>query len=469
MAKIELDNKFLGSSQDNFLVFANDTGDRPYVTIYFLNNGSNPVGQLVIKDAMDEDGYNKTITYSPSSVISDSSFKCMPNDNIANTFALLECLRKNQIFYDIKLIQDIPNVGIVIRAYIDSSTKYSITAGSIMVIGGTYSSYVPKEPNKFVLLENTADNQITLEKYTFGEDVSFNVTSPFEHMSFMIPFNVKLLAYRINDNSVSNESIANNSFTVLPTTLSKFQDVKLDDYCYNGYDYVNWLTNNMDRTYNYGEIAALSMLSTKNVVTLEKKYYSPSGQYLYLDNGAVKVDHNANRYDFYFELLIDYVESFTNKQVGYVEVNAVYDGEIITYPVIYHVEPKCNQNNEIFFVNELGGIDSYNFLGERIYEASIDDQTTYFKNPIRKWTNLKEIEVVGQKLNTIKHTLTTNIINSRVATWLNELNKSKYAFVLEGGTIKKIIVTDFDISVSDRENSFEIQMTYQDSDNNIKL
>ena len=161
MAKIEV-NKYLGSSQDNFLVFSNNDYERPYVTFYFTTGGGS--GEIVIKDALDEDGYTKTIKYSPSEVISDSSFRTAGDKNMA-TFALLECLKKNVIFYDIEIINEIPNVGMVIKAKIDSSTRYEITVGASIVLGGTYSSWTAKEPNKFVLMENNGEKQISLEKY----------------------------------------------------------------------------------------------------------------------------------------------------------------------------------------------------------------------------------------------------------------------------------------------------------------
>ena len=175
MAKFEV-NKYLGSSQDNFIVFSNENYSRPYVTFYFTNGGGS--GEIVIKDALDENGYKKTIKYSPSEVISDSSFRSNGDKTMA-TFSLLECLRKNPIFYDIELKSDTPNVGIIIVAKIDSSTRYEITVGSTITLGGTYSSWTPKEPNKFVLMENNGEKQIILEKYTMADDVSFNVTSPY--------------------------------------------------------------------------------------------------------------------------------------------------------------------------------------------------------------------------------------------------------------------------------------------------
>lgn len=469
MAKIEV-NKFLASSKDNFLVFSNSNYEKPYVTFYF-KSGKNPSGSITIKDALDDDGYSKTITYSPNDSISDSSFRCV-NDREQNTFALLECLRKNIIFYDISLVTNIPNVGIVIKAYIDSSTKYSITGGAILTIGGTFSSFVPKPPNKYTLLINSGGDQIILEKHTMAEDVSFNVTAPFEHLTFKYPLNLKMVAYHIDNNAIELDTIENNNVTVLPTTLSKFSDVELGDYYYSySGQKVNFLTNNFHRYYNYGEMCALSVLSDKFSISLKKKYYTISGKYLGEDITLALKETTNMRNDFYFDLDIDKIEMKTNKKVGYVEVVARYYSEEITNPIRYDVVPKCNKNNEIFFVNELGGIDSFNFLGERSYKSQIDDQITYFKNPTRRYTTTKELELVAQKKNKVTHTLKSTILDTETSTWLNELLKSKYVFLFStsGTRFERIVVTDMTIDLSDRENTFEIELSYQDGDQNIAL
>lgn len=470
MAYIELESGIVGSSVDNFIAFKNDNSERPFVTFYFKSG--NPVGRIIIKDALDDDGYNKIITYSPNEIITDSSFRTNPNNHEASTFALLECLRKNNIFFDITMIQDIPNVGLIIKAYIDSSTRYIITVGDNMSVDGTYSSYVPKEPNKFVILENTGDNQITLEKYSYGDVVSFNVTAPFEHLTFKDPIELNLLGYRIDDNSVYNEAIVNSQLTVFPTTLTKFSDKKLNDYfTYSEKNKATFLTNNLRRDYNYGEMVGLSVMTSRTNLTLNKKYYTVSGKYLGSDTSVLYTENPKYRYDFYFTLNLEGIESSTNRQVGYVLVTASSGGEELTKPIRFDVVPKCNQNNEIFFVNEVGGIDSFNFTGERKYETSIDDQTTYFKNPIKKWEKIKELEVVGQKKNEVEHILHSAIINSDTARWLNELTKSKYAFIFGTGNVKfkRIIIEDFDVEVSDRDNTFELELTYKDGDNNISI
>lgn len=469
MAKIE-PNTILGSSQDNFIVFGNTNYDKPMATFYFLSNAPSS-GSIVIRDALDDDGYSKTIVYDTGQTITDSSFKFSGSrDN--NALALFEVLKKNPIFYDLSLVTDVPNVGVVVRTYIDTSTRYSITASQGIVVGGTYSSYTPKEPNKFVLMLNGADKQISLEKYTMAEDVAFNVTAPFEHLSFKEPFQLRMMAYHVDNNTIMQDAISNNIVNVFPTTMGKFDDRDLSSfrYQYSGQK-VNFLTNNTNRYYNYGEVCGLSVMTDKNI-SLLKKYYTVSGKYLGSTNTIYHMDKYGMRTDFYFENDIETVEGMTNKQVGYVDVVAVYEGEEITNPVRYNVVPKCNQNNEIFFVNEVGGIDSFNFLGERVWDTQIDDQNTYFINPTRKYSVTRELELIGQKLHEVEHHLTSSIIDYDTAKWLGEMAKSKYPFLFinkDGILFERIVIKDMDIELSDRENTFEIELTYQNGDANIKL
>ena len=469
MAKIEVNN-FLASSKDNFLVFANDNYAKAMVTFYITNIGSGD-GKIHIKDALNDDGFDKVLVYSPREIISDSTFKFIVGENTANTFALLECLRKNSIFYDITLITDSPNY-IMIKAYIDSSTRYIVSADDDIAVGGSYISYVPKEPNKFVLMLNDGTNQVMLDKYTTASEIGFNVTAPYEHLSYKYPKNIKMAAYHIDDNNVINDSIGNNNVYVLPTTLSKFGDVDYREYfyTYNG-QRVKFLTNNFNRYYNYGELCGLSILSDKNC-GIVKKYYTLSGKYLGMDSTYNTKETNNMRQDFYFELDVSGIEASTNKQVGYVDIYGIYNGTEMTYPIRFNMIPKCNDNNEIFFVNEIGGVDSFNFLGERKYKSKIKNQTTYMRNPTRNYGDTKELEIVGGKKNDVEHTLNSTIIDKDTALWLNELSKSKYAFLYMPSNMSKferIIVTDIDINISDRENVFEIELTYKNGDNGIKL
>lgn len=471
MAKIEV-NKIIASSKDNFLVFSNDSFSKPMVTFTFTNMGSGD-GKIHIKDALNEDGFNKVIVYSPREIISDSTFKYVSGDNTANTFSLLECLRKNSIFYDLTL--ETNGSSVTIKAYIDTSTRYIITADEEITVGGSYSSYVAKEPNKFVLMLNDGSNQIMLDKYTTENEVSFNVSSPYEHLSFKHPKNIRMIAYHIDNNTAVSDPISNNNIYILPTTLTKFSDVDLMSYFlnYSGQK-VNFLTNNFHRYYNYGEICGLSMLVSDdmNNITLTKNYYTLGGKFLGTDTNLLYTETNNLRKDFYFTLDLEGIETRTNKQVGYVEVFATVASASATNTIRYDIVPKCNENHEIFFVNELGGIDSFNFLGESKYSTKIKNLTTYLKNPTRKFEETKELEIIGGKKNDVENVLTTTIIGKDTAKWLNELSKSKYPFLYlgsSGSRFERIVITDMDISLSDRENTFEIEMTYKNGDNAFKL
>ena len=78
---------------------------------------------------------------------------------------------------------------------------------------------------------------------------------------------------------------------------------------------------------------------------------------------------------------------------------------------------------------------------------------------------------MAQKKNKVRHTLKSTILDTETSIWLNELSKSKYAFLFStnGARFERIVVTDMTIDLSDRENTFEIELTYQNGDNNIAL
>ena len=470
MALIE-SGKFVASSKDNFIAFTTGNENRPYVTFQFTGNPAK--GTLTIADGLNDDGYKKTIVYDSTDhtiVISDNSFVYVPGQVTANTFSLLECLKMNTLFYDVQIVTTSGNL--TIKAYIDSSTRYRITDTGAITVGGTYTSWTPKTPDKYVLLENTNEGQITMEKYTVSNTISFNITAPFEHLTFKDPKQMKVMGYKISNNNVELLSISSSEFAVFPTTLSKFSKTILFPYYFNGGSApVNFLTNNFVRDYNYGEMCGLSVLTDKSM-TLVKKYYTVSGLFLGQDGDYLQYDNNYFRRDIYFKLNIDGIEAQTNKKVGYVEVSCNYNGSPATNPIRYNVVARCNDNNEIFFVNELGGIDSFNFLGERVYNSKIDDMTTYFINPTMPWSRTKEMETIATKKNKVEHTLKTTIVGADTAKWLNELQKSKYQFLYfdELPTkFVKIIVDDMDIEVSDRENTYEIELTYRDGDNDVLL
>lgn len=474
MAKLET-GTIVASSLDNFVVFSNDTFTKPYV----IFNIGQPNGnfQIKIEDANNKDGYKKVLTGEENGTITNSTFNTT-GDQIQMALSLMECLKLNSIFNNVQL--NIDREGSVsVFAYIESSTQYKISiwpsSDKSVGISGTYANYGARKPNKFVLMENAGDlGNITMQKYSTAGDVSFNVTSPFTHMARKTPIRVNLMAYKVANNVSSLEPITNNTIYVLPTTLSKFQTVNYADYMmYNSLNNkVKFLTNLSNKHYNYGEKVGLSLLTDSNNAGVIKKYYSNSGQFLESNTDVEYVDRNEMRTDFYLSFDLDGVEKRNSIQVGFVDVIGMNGGVEVTEPVRYNVIPKCNENHEVFFVNEIGGIDSFNFLGEYIYDSKINSLTTYMINPTRPFEDTLELEHNQHKRNEVTKTLTTTIINGDTAKWLNELSKSKYTFKYLGPDnpkFKMLIVDTMNIQVSDRNSTFEITLEYHDADNTVNI
>jgi hypothetical protein len=266
----------------------------------------------------------------------------------------------------------------------------------------------------------------------------------------------------------------------MPTTLTKFQKVDYDNYLYTGGTQVHFLTNNERRYYNYDEWIGISFLSTLNLAypRLKKDFYTNSGVYIdtvWSTQLIEKSGDSVKRFDMYDKFDLANIEYTSGKQVGYVLVYFVNgDGSTteLSKPVRFDVLPKCKGNNEIFFLNEIGGIDSFNFTGTRTDDYSIDNLSTYFINPIKDYIESYELENVKQKRNKIVHTLSTHQVDYNTASWLNEMNKSKYAFKflgMQAPMFKTIIIDKFDITTNNNDDEFELDMEYHDADNNENI
>lgn len=458
-----MSNRLLASSLNNFVMIANSHAVvKPYVT---FSVGSPTTVYITVKDAINSDGYNRVLTGSTSSTISSFSFNTGGNAAIG----LFECLKLNDIFYDLTLVS-----ANTIKAFIDSSHQYSITvSGGGITVGGTYSTYNYASINKTVLMlqgsVNGLQKTISMEKYSNGDSVSFNITSPFEHYPNFVPISMNVTAYQVYNDIASLVTVPYDSITVLPTSLSKFESVDYSKYYGVGKRY--WLTNMFERPYNYGEHYALSVLSD-SPVTIKKNYYTNSGMFLESSATAEYIEHNGIRYDIYDSFDLSNVEARYNHQVGYVDVYAMTGSTEITYPVRFNVVPTCKENNEIFFVNAIGGIDSFNFNGESRVDRKIKDSTTFFVNNVKDWSQRLELEYVSSKRNEITHTVTTHQIDKTTAEWLNELARSRYTYKFLGVVnpkYKMLVIDKFDVDTNSEDDMFILSLEYHDADNSLKV
>jgi hypothetical protein len=206
-------------------------------------------------------------------------------------------------------------------------------------------------------------------------------------------------------------------------------------------------------------------------VSIKKNYYTNSGVFLETQTTCEYIEDNGIRHDIYDVIELDSIEARYHHQVGYVDVYAIANG-VESYPIRFHIKPRCKGNNEVFFLNELGGVDSFNFTNTRTVERSIKDKSTYFVNPISDWTDRYELEYTKQKKNEITVTLSTNQINLATAQWLNELNKSKctYKYLgIDNPKYKMIVVDKFDINTNTSDDEFEVSLEYHDADNEVNI
>lgn len=459
-------NKILASSLDNFMILNTPTVQLPYVT-FVIGTVSSDI-EIQIKERDNLYGYSKSLVGTAGGGTTDSTF----NTSGLVLYNFYECLKLNSIFYKITISNN------TIKAYIDTSVAYQIavTSGSGIVVGGTYASYSPSLPNKSCLvLQNADGDSIPMEKYHNAATVSFNLTSPFQKTNFKAPLEYNIIGYKVQNGQASNVTIPYNSITVMPTTLTKFQNVNYDDYLYKGTGTVKFLTTQSNRYYNYGEWVGLSILTdvTLSDPRLKKCFYTNSGVFLEEEWTTQLVETNGKRIDIYDNFELSDIEYVHNKQVGYILVYA-YNGQNtqITEPIRFDVMPHCQGNNEIFFLNELGGVDSFNFTNTKQVEWKIGSQSMYSKTHTRQFTTLYDHEYVLNKDNKVSRALSTNQISIDIAEWLNQLVKSKWTYKFLGMTnprYKMIVVDKFDIQVNTNDDEFELSLEYHDADENTTI
>ena len=314
-----------------------------------------------------------------------------------------------------------------------------------------------------------------MEKYHNNQTISFNLTAPFQKTTFKKPLEFNVSGYQINSGVATGITIPYNSITVMPTTLSKFQGVNYDDYLYKGNGTVKFLTTQYNRYYNYGEWVSLSILTdvTLSDPRLKKCFYTNSGVFLEEEWTTQMVEVNGKRIDIYDNFELSDIEYVHNKQVGYILVYA-YNGMStqLTEPIRFDVIPHCDGNNEIFFLNEIGGVDSFNFTNTKQVSRSIADKTTYNTNHIRPFIKEYEHQYVNSKRNKITTTVSSNQINAGIADWLNQLVKSKWTYKFLGVTApmyKMIVVDKFDITTNTNDAEFEVSMEYYEADNESSI
>ena len=471
MARLE-PNTIIASSLDNFLIFDNQYYTLlPNANVSILNSAVGQNITLTFEDADDPDAAKIILEGKPNVNITSRTFNTS-GSTTQLMFSLIECLKMNSIVYDV-----FPANTNTIQMGIDTSRKWKITSNSGLSISGNYASYNPEAINKWVVMVkgniDSETSQFSLEKYNNNQQISFNISAPFAYITSKFPFKISLSAYSVNGGSINMQSITNNQILVLPTTLDKFETVDYTRYFLHSgnNEKRDFLTRNFLRSYNYDEYVGLSILTDRNTsgITLMKKYYTNSGMFLTSKTGCYRKEFNYSRLDFYDTFDILDVENHYSHQVGYIDVVAVDGSAELTNPVRFMVVPKCESNDTLFFINAIGGLDSFNFTGEHRFGSNIDERTTYMKNPQRPFGDTYELEHTKQVEIEQSYTSYTSMINERIANWLTELQRSKYVFKLVDGKYIMVLIENMDIDLSDTEKYFEVECEYRYADTGINV
>ena len=251
--------------------------------------------------------------------------------------------------------------------------------------------------------------------------------------------------------------------------MKQFQSVDYSNYYLTSNGKKHFLTTNETRFYNYGERYGLSFLSD-SAVTLKKAFYTNSGVFLEAQTTCELIERNGLRTDFYDFVDLDSIEARYNKQVGYFNVIAMSGSTEVSYPIKFVVTPRCSENNEVFFLNELGGIDSFNFNTQIEVKTSIDDNATFMRNPLSGWTDTLKIEGNAYKTTSKDITLSRESVERECVEWLEQLGKSKYVYLWSSSLNPKftmIIVDSCNMTSNNKEDEFNVSISYHLSDDKL--
>lgn len=158
--------------------------------------------------------------------------------------------------------------------------------------------------------------------------------------------------------------------------------------------------------------------------------------------GAVNASqlHAVNTYAFTFDGLLS---SYPNAVK--VTASVTLNGALITLPQEYEVRPDCLHSlNEFYFLNRLGGWDTFNFDGSTVEENKPVNETfkrtvtpDYNKAQGVEATYLADLETV--------YTVQGAPVGEDVAEWLKQLLAAKVILDMDG---RRILIEDFTLRVT---------------------
>lgn len=447
--------EILYTSIDNFLQIPNpDPYMQSYVYVTFNPGLAGSKGSIIIEDKNSGEAYRKTVQFYPGADNTSNSF----NSDGFLMYNIMEFMRKTSIFFNVRILS-----STVICADIDSSREYTFTVKDSDIVSFAYFGKKYDDNKMIVSVTSDQTGTVTLEKVSSDTVFTFNLSAIFDRTNQKYPIEASVIAF--NKNGLV--ALPYDKFLVMPSTCGKFtKKAILTDMYHNTSSRSHFLTALEDRVYNYGERIALSFLSD-SPVTLKKAFYTNTGRHLESTTSNERTERHSLRTDFYDKLEVEQVEARHAVQVGYVDVYAMQGGTEASYPVRYNIIPRCGNNNEIFFLNRYGGVDSFNFTNGVTIKYSAQDEMTAIKTRVQNPTTENEIRFVNDKTLETEYTLKTHLIPMTQADLLSDLAGSKWCFLIdpEGNPRYTTIILNkpsFTFTSKDDEGEFEVTYTLSD-------
>ncbi len=455
----------------------------------------NNTGAVTIKITDDDDTLwvGLQLVGTNDGIIGKSTFNT--SGTVTNVLiSLLECLRLNNIFYDFSIDTQSNKISFLI----DNSRNYNISSSNsnitVSISNPSNNSNSSNSSNSKITLvkEWWNDNKwetIIEDKYINTQRYNFDISSGF---SFNVnPIHVRIkTSYTIVNNMITPVIYNETDYYILPTSLSyRETGIFTERYDYSNdntieqvylYDYnipnskVRYLTFDYltPKRYNYNETSIISILKTPDtqIKTMSTKYYTESGVYITtITSSPIYFSFSSDIIvNLTFKLNINDVETNYNKQVGYSLVNVldINNNEILIEPVRYNINPSCNKNFEVFYLNSMGGMESFNFLYNIEQINKVGETLTHTTNNILMQINSHNpnVEIIKTKQHSNTYRATTEYVTKEEAKKIMEITDSKYVYVLDGYNHNNIIPEKMDMTLDEKKNKYRVAMEFRYAD-----
>lgn len=388
-------------------------------------------------------------------------------------------------FLDVKLNNEVDTVSFLV----DRSMSISISCSDLGVLQGIITNvpldldtteltkkgkignFTSTNFHSIDLVISSDDFNTVLRKvYLEGsdEEVSFNTRTLLNNMNLTNAIATKPVVSRqfVTEGVIGSEVVFDsqqvNDIIWLPNNPNEVYNFDYSPYYKSsGQELQKFLTLSPETKYKKGSVFAISYLTpsfSPNSLNVEVVYKDWSGKkissstYSYGElaiglPGVGFVDYSNRRLDLYYTL--------PDGDAVFVDFT-IYDGSrIISETKEIELYSSCNNFEPIFFLNKIGGIDSFERFAKEDRGKSLDETKTYYSSQKGKRNT-------AYRLSKYSTTFETELLTNSECEWAFDLAQSYYTYRVSMFTkeFKPLIITEIsDFSYTKGENGKSIKIT----------